>query len=404
MLFTRFFQYLRGYLVITVTGKYPERFLNVCAGRHILVWDLFPCSTTVFRCCISNRGFRLLPPVVKKTNVQVKIIKKCGLPVVFERLKKRKWFLTGLGAFIVLLIVLNQFIWKIEISGCKTVSAREVRAALSDCGLKVGAFRPFLDEKQLQNQMLIKMPELAWLWADKSGSKVMVQVKERVLKPEIYKADDFCNIIAAKDGVIESMIVRNGNPMVGLGDTVRQGDMLVSGLIVSEKGVEPRTVQSEAEIYARVWYEKTKAYSLWCSKKNETGKVEKKHTLHLFGWDVNLFFRGETSFTEFSEEVTTQELTFFGKYLGLGFTSRVYREERITYEKMSAESVAESGKLEIEAMFDESASANGTKRESKMEYTVLDEDTIEVTVVTEYIEDIAEKIHIESQKKEAENQ
>ncbi|MBQ2695871.1 MAG: sporulation protein YqfD [Clostridia bacterium] len=395
MLFTRLFQFFRGYLVITVTGKYPERFLNVCAGRHILIWDLFPCSSTVLRCCISNRGFRLLPPVVKKTNVQVKIIKKCGLPALFDRLKQRKWFLAGLGTFFLLLIVLNQFIWKIEITGCETVSVRDLRAALSDCGLKVGTFRPFLDEKQLQNQMLIKMPELAWLWADKSGSKVTVQVKERVPKPAIFDENDYCNIIADKDGVIASMIVRNGAPMVELGDTVRRGDMLVSGLIVSEKGVEPRQIQADAEIYARVWYEKTKAYSLWCPKKNETGKVEKKHTLHLFGWDLNLFFNGQASFAEYTEEVSNRELSFFGKYLGLGVTSRVYREEVTTYEKMSAESVAQSGALELEAMFDAEASDNGQKKESKMSYTVLDEDTIEVTVVAEYIEDIAQKIRIE---------
>ena len=58
----------------------------------------------------------------------------------------------------------------------------------------------------------------------------------------------------------------------------------------------------------------------------------------------------------------------------------------------------------LEAMFDAEASDNGQKKESKMSYTVLDEDTIEVTVVAEYVEDIAKKVHIESNKKEAENQ
>ena len=395
MFLTRIFQYIRGYLVITVTGKYPERFFNVCAGRHILIWDLFPCSQTVFRCAVSNRGFRLLPSVVKKTGVQIKIVKKCGLPVVLKRLKKRKWFVAGLTVFFLLLIVLNQFIWKIELSGCETVSASRVQEALSECGLKVGAFRPFLDEKHLQNQMLIKIPELAWLWADKSGSKVTVQVKERVLKPEIFDKNAFCNIEANKDGVIDSMIVKSGIPMVALGDTVRKGDMLVSGLILSEKGVEPRKVQSEAEIYARVWYEKTKAFSLWNQVVNETGKKEKKYTLHLFGWNLNLFLHDESKFAEYTEEVKEHELSVFGRYLGLGFTNRVYSETVTSYEKMSEESMAQSGALEIEAMFDEEATANAKKKESRMSYTVLDEDTIEVTEIAEYIEDIAKKTYIE---------
>ncbi len=395
MLLTRLLQYFRGYLVITVTGRYPERFLNVCANRHILIWDLFSCSQTMMRCCISNRGFRMLPGIVKKTGVRVKIVEKKGFPTLVKRCKKRMWFAVGLGVFCLLLIALNQFIWKIEIVGCETVSASHVAQQLSACGLKVGAFRPFLNEKELQNRMLIQMPELAWLWADKSGSKVTVQIKEKVLAPEIFDVHAFSNIVAAKDGVIDSMIVKSGVPMVALGDTVSQGDILVSGLIVSDKGVDPRQVQSEAEIYARVWYEKTKAFSLWSPKKNETGKVEKKYTLHLFGWNLNLFFKEDTRFSEFAEETKEHELSLFGRYLGVGLTGRTFREEVTTYEKLSPESVAESGALEIKAVMDEEAAANASQTESRTSYEILDEDTIEITVVAEYLENIAQKVYLQ---------
>ncbi len=395
MFFARFLQYLRGYLVITVSGRYPERFFNACAGRHILIWNVFPHSQTVVRCCISNRGFCLLPKVAKKTNVQVKIVKKCGLPVMLKQLKKRKVFLFGIVFFFLFLIILNQFIWKIEIVGCQRVSARVVRETLAECGLKVGVFRPKLDEKKLQNQMLLKMPELAWLWADKSGSRVTVEVKERVPRPEMFDKNDFCNLVAERDGVIDSMIVKGGTPMVALGDTVQQGDILVSGLILSEKGVEPQKVQADAEIYARVWYEKSKAFSLWQPVISETGRVERKYTLHLFGMDVNLFIKQEPSFASHSAEVHEEKATLFGWDLGLGLTRRTYRETNVTYEKMEPQSMAESGRLELEAELDEMAAPNGQKKEVRMQHTVLDEDTIEVTVVAEYIENIAKKVDME---------
>ncbi len=395
MLLTRIFYYLRGYLIIKVTGKYPERFLNVCAKRHILIWDVFPCSQTVLRCRISNRGFRMLPEVARKTGVHIKIMKKCGLPEAIKRGKKRKWFIIGLVSFLLLLIGMNQFIWKIEIVGCETVSAASVRACLEECGLKIGAFRPILDEKKLQTKMLVKMPSLSWIWADKSGSKVIVQVKERVPKPEIFDAKAFCNIVASKDGVIESMIVRSGVPMVALGDTVREGDILVSGLILSEKGVEPRKVQSEAEIYGRVWYEKTRAFSLWQPRKNETGRKEKKVTLHLFGLNIKLFFHSQPEFSEYAEETQEYEASLFGKFLGVGLTVTNYREQTTTQEKLSEESVAQSGGLVLQAEIDELASSNAVEEKYQMTYTILDEDTIEVTVVAEYLEDIAKKVYLE---------
>lgn len=394
MFLTKLFQFFRGYLVITVTGQYPERFFNVCANRRVIIWDLFPCSKTVMRCCISNRGFRMLPEIVKKTGVTVKIIEKHGLPVMLQRIKKRKGFVVGIGIFFLLLIIINQFIWKIEIVGCETVSKLAVERKLAECGLKIGAFRPFLDEKSLQNQMLIQMPELSWLWADKSGSKVVVQVKERVPVPDIFDPNAFCNIIAKKDGVIDSMIVKSGVPMVALGDTVLKGDILVSGLIVSDKGVEPRQVQSEAEIMARVWYEKTKAFSLWDTKKKASGEKETKYVLHLFGWDVNLFFRKESKFSNFSEETKDYELSLFGNYLGLGITKQTFHEEETVYEKMTVESVVENGIQEIEKEIDEQTVPNSEKKESQVSHQIIDDDTVEVTVVAEYLEDIAEKVSV----------
>jgi len=394
MLLTRLFHFLGGYLVITISGRYPERFLNVCAKRGILIWDVFPCSEQVLRCSISIRGFRLLPPITKKTGVHIKIIKKHGLPFLLSRYKKRKLFLVGLILFVVFLTVINQFIWKIEIKGCETLTKAAVMDGLSECGLRIGSFRPFLNEQKLKNDMLIKMPELAWIWADKSGSKIIVEIKERVQKPEIFDADAFCNLVATKDGVIESMIVKKGTPMVALGDTVQKGDILVSGLWVSDKGVPPRTVHSDGEIYARTWYEKTKAYSLYSPAKKETGKIEKKYTLHVLNQKINLFRNPACSFSEFSSSSQDKEFSLFGFYLGVSLHCEIYKELETEWELLSSESVAQNGKLELEKEIDEMTFPNSERQNSQATYEVIDAETIEVTVVAEYIENIAEKVAV----------
>ncbi len=391
MFLTKLFHFLGGYLVISVEGQYPERFLNVCAKRHILIWDLVT-EGGKMRCSISNRGFCLLPDIVKKTGVTVKILEKHGLPMLLGRLWKRKGFLIGVGSFLLLFVGLNQFIWKIEIVGCETISPKAVMAELNAQGLKLGAFRPFLDEKALQNQVLIKMPELAWLWADKSGSKVIVQVKERVPVPEMFDPNDFCNLVAKKDGVLTDMTVRAGVPMVSIGDSVAKGDILVSGLIVSEKGVAPRQVQSDGVIMARVFYEKNKAFSLWQEKRQATGERETKVTLHLFGWDLGLYLKKEPSFSEFSEEHQDFELSLFGKYLGLGASRQVFSEEEVILEKMTAESVVDQGVREILQEIEEETGANSKKLDSRFTHQLIDEDTVEINLVAEYLEDIGEKM------------
>lgn len=394
MQLTRLFYFLRGYLVITVSGRYPERFLNVCAGRRIFIWNVFSHSDHLLKCCISIRGFHLLPPIAKKTGVRIKIIEKRGLPILLNRAKKRKLFIAGLLLCLLLTIFINQFVWKIEVKGCDSLSATYIEENLAECGLKIGTFRPFLDEKKIQTKMLLAVPELSWLWVDKNGSKVNVEIKERVLPPAIFDPNDFCHLIAAKDGVIDSMIIKSGNPTVAPGDTVRKGDLLVSGLLLSEKGVEPRQVPSEGTVYARVWYEKTKAYSLWVPRTSETGQITQKSTLHLFGFNIPFYRNPLPDFNEYNTHTKNHELTLFGLHLGIGLSTVTYTELHTVYEKSTIDSVVKTSGRELLSAIDETAAPDASCTESRTEYVVLDEDTVEVTVIAEYLENIAEKVRV----------
>ncbi len=394
MFLTSLLHWFKGYLVITVEGQYPERFFNVCAKRNILIRDLQVLGDGKLRCLISNRGFCLLPDIARKTGVTVKIEKKHGLPLILGKLNRRKGFLVGVAGFLLLFVGMNQFIWKIDIVGCESVSPKVVSQVLAECGLKVGTFRPFLDEKALQNQVLIRLPELSWIWADKSGSKVLVQVKEKVPKPEMFDPDAYCNLIARKDGVITDIIVRSGVPMVAVGDSVVKGDILVSGLLVNEKGLPPRMVQSDGELMARSWYEKSREFPLWQEKRLGTGAKETKVTLHLFGWDLRLFWKEEPSFAAYSQESRNEELNLFGYYLGVGLSRQVFWEEEIFREKLTAESVVDGAVQTLLQEIDAETAPNSKLIHSEFSYELIDDDRILVNLTTEYLEDIAQKMKL----------
>ena len=40
MFFISLLKYIKGYLLVHLTGYAPERFLNMCGKRNILVWNL----------------------------------------------------------------------------------------------------------------------------------------------------------------------------------------------------------------------------------------------------------------------------------------------------------------------------------------------------------------------------
>ena len=288
MFFTRIFNFFRGYLIIRLTGARPERLFNMCARRSVIIWDAVRVSDSVIHFKISIRGFKLLRHIAPKTGCRIHIIAKRGLPSILHRYRQRKWFVIGLLSFAAVMVSLNQFVWEIEVVGNERVQTAEIKEKLSECGLKKGAYRGSVDEKRLKNEMLVKCPSLAWLWADKDGSRVIVEVKEKPPEPVMFDPDEYCNIISKKDAIIEAMVVRRGVPCVKAGDTVLEGDMLISGAVESERGIEPRFVQADAEVYARVWYERSRAFSTIYVKKTETGRIEKKHKLRIFGLEIKL--------------------------------------------------------------------------------------------------------------------
>ena len=71
-----------GYLLVEMTGFSPERFFNMCSAHEIEVWDVFHIGHT-YRFFITVPGFRKIKPLVRKSKVRLRILKKFGLPFFY---------------------------------------------------------------------------------------------------------------------------------------------------------------------------------------------------------------------------------------------------------------------------------------------------------------------------------
>ena len=166
-------------------------------------------------------------------------------------------------------------------------------------------------------------------------------------------------------------------------------------MITSERNIETRFTQAEAEVYARTWYEKTKAFSRIHTRKIETGEVTKKRRLKLFGRELNLFLDEAVPYENYTTETEKHELSLFGKYGGITLTTDVYKEIQLEDELQTEASVIEAGIKEVEDLIDEMVLPNSQLVRTEPTYHIIDEDTLEVTVVAEYIENIAQKVKAE---------
>lgn len=259
MFFISILKYIRGYVLVHLTGYAPERFLNMCGKRNILIWNLKAVEDG-YLFYISVDAYKSLKPVLKKTRTRARILEKHGLPFFMFRYRGRKMFVLGVALFIGMLFYTSRFVWNIEVNGNSYLSEETILEFLKEENADFGTKISQIDCTKLEETLRSDYPEVIWTSIKIYGTKLTVDIQESLLAEQSYdiKEEEVCDIVAAKDGIITYMVTRHGTPVAKVGDQVKQGDSLVSGEIIinSDFGEVAGYLyeRADADIKAQVTY------------------------------------------------------------------------------------------------------------------------------------------------------
>lgn len=288
MFIIRLMRALRGYVRFKATGVFLERFLNMAVHRSINIWDVERHETTL-TACTDVKAYKRLRPYAKKTGVRLRVCERHGMPFKLHRYNKRVGLLVGVLFFLGFLCAMGQFVWKIEIQGNTTVAGDEITSAISALGLKPGAFKAGLNVREMERAALLSLQKLSWIAINIDGSTATVEVRERVMPPEMFPDNDrACNIVAERDGLITYMEVYEGQAMRRVGDAVKAGDVIISG-IIEDKKLQATYKHARGKIMAQTETELTVEQPLIISEKKFTGTQKHRRYLRVFGADMPLF-------------------------------------------------------------------------------------------------------------------
>lgn len=251
-----FIKWCVGYVRIRVSGKYPERFLNICVKNDIELWKVERISDNEFVCFALLSNLKALKHSCTRSKCDLEILEKKGLLYLFKGLIKRKMFIAGLLFAIVLIYVLNLFIWRIQFSTEYPYDITKIEKVLEENKIKVGCLKNSVNVEQLQTEILAKCPELTWVNIEKKGMILNIKYAIGKVAPDVVDFASPCDIIAEKTGIIKSFNVRFGDSKIQVGDLVQKGDILVSGNTYGIKtGAPIEQVHAVADIYANTWYD-----------------------------------------------------------------------------------------------------------------------------------------------------
>ena len=209
-----------------------------------------------------------------------KKIKDLGIYNLIDKLKLNKIFLICLIFGIILFIICSNLVVKINIIH-ENKEIREIIAdELNDYGIKVLSLKKSYKElDKIRQEILDKYPDkLDWMEFDVDGMIVNVRVEERIIT-DTTKKDKVCDLVATKSGIINDILVSEGDILVNINDYVREGDTLVSGIITYNEE-NKRYTCANGRVFAIVWYTANVSIPFEYSEYIETG--EKKYN---FVWE-----------------------------------------------------------------------------------------------------------------------
>ena len=136
-MFKKILIWLKGYLILSVSGNSCDRFINLCIKNNLNLWGICDCEDhKTFN--ISRKAFKELDQYIKKTDVSLDIVNKKGLPHMFYKYKRRKLFVLGLILFFVLIYSFSFFIWDINIDGEDIYTDEQIIKNLKEHNIKTG--------------------------------------------------------------------------------------------------------------------------------------------------------------------------------------------------------------------------------------------------------------------------
>ena len=232
--------FLRGSCTVSVPALFRTKAMDLCMQQGVqytnFVWRddggiCFCCTVPVARRFLS---------ACHAQGVNAEILAYRGLPRLLGQIAGRAGLAVGAALAVALMVLSGLFVWDVQVSGNVTLSEGDVIEELQKCGFGVGSYLPNLQVREVENRVLMASEGIGWISINMVGTVARVQVIEHIEGENVGETaptgKQAANLVAVCDGQIEYLELYRGNAVVKVGQAVKAGELLVSGLYDTPTG------------------------------------------------------------------------------------------------------------------------------------------------------------------------
>ena len=318
-----------GNLTLCCKGGFTGQFLNMCRGMGVAFRNA-RCKGDCLYIDITPQELYSVRHAARESGMKVRIIKKSGLVFPFRRYRKRTGMLVGFCLFMLISYHLSGFVWEIKIVGeSGYYTDEQILSALENNGVYVGSALNSIDADYTENVILSECDSLKRLAISVDATTVIVEIAD---KAEINASPETelgypCDIVSSCDAYIVSVLPYAGEATVKPGDTVKKGQVLVSGMF-EDSGGRTYLTESKAEIIGQITFKETIEISALNEEETLTGRKTEKKEINFFGLRIKFYSDSGNLYPKCDIIERNRQLTLFDKKLPISMKT-VIEKERI---------------------------------------------------------------------------
>ena len=280
---------IAGTVEVELTAAEPERALSAISQAGIALFGVRHEKDLTCSFAVRRRDYTRLAVLCQKNGQSLAIVRKQGISYSMAALRKRKMLIVGMGILLFSAFFLPTRILFARVEGNSRIPENRIIRAAEDSGIRFGASRKNVRSEKVKNSLLDKIPQLQWAGVNTSGCTAVISVRERAANREEPESSGVSSIVADRDGYILSCTVTQGTAQVQPGQSVQNGQTLISGY--TECGICIQATQAKGEIIAQTHRELTAIAPVNCLHRTGSTGISRRLSL-LLGKKRIFFLKG----------------------------------------------------------------------------------------------------------------
>lgn len=274
-----------GRVTIEIKLINPDRILNIFWSRNINIYKINKKNISSIRMDIDYINYDEVCEVIKALGGKVNIIKRRGVIFYLKNISKKLSLVVGLMTFLVVIFLLSNYIWAIDINVKQNISPFEIRQHLKEIGIRPGIAKKDIVVEDIEKKLENVNSEILWLRARIEGSTLNITIEEKINPPTEW-VGEYGNLVASEDGEVVKVYTYGGRSVVKQGQMVKKGDILIEG--IDGKQGQEYIIKPNGIVIANTFHEKEMQLKLTGTKLERSGERETEYYISIFGKKIYL--------------------------------------------------------------------------------------------------------------------